>query len=192
VTPQVSVSRYVGRFVPNSDAQWKFLFLARVCLWLSRLFVHISPNSELFSLTEDRIRSLLKLLFSERMQTQKLFLNYKSHLKLIKSNSRRLLIGLSPSLIPQTLIYVWLFLSEFVLSNGMLNMSSSNQFYLTRTNISCPNRIQNPVSTAILKCHDSPSPTKNIKPIKSLRETFASKIVREKISKRNLQCVVLK
>jgi hypothetical protein len=42
-------------------------------------------------------------------------------------------------------------------------MSSSNQLYPTRPNISCPNRIQNPVSTAILKCHDSPSPTKNPK-----------------------------
>jgi hypothetical protein len=49
-------------FIPISDAQWKFLFLARVCLWLSILFVHISPNSELFSLTEGRIWSLLKLL----------------------------------------------------------------------------------------------------------------------------------
>jgi hypothetical protein len=33
--------------------------------------------------------------------------------------------------------------------------------YSTQPNISCPNRIQNSVSTAILKCHDSPSPTKN-------------------------------
>jgi hypothetical protein len=42
-------------------------------------------------------------------------------------------------------------------------MPSSNQIYLTRPNISCPNRIQNPVSTMILKCHDSPSPTKKSK-----------------------------
>jgi hypothetical protein len=62
VTPQVSVSCYVGRFILISDAQWKFIFLARVWLWLSRLFVHISPNSELFSLTEGRIWGLLKLL----------------------------------------------------------------------------------------------------------------------------------
>jgi hypothetical protein len=60
--PQVSISCFVGRFILISDAQWKFLFLARICLWLSRLFVHISPNSELFSLTEGRIWSLLKLL----------------------------------------------------------------------------------------------------------------------------------
>jgi hypothetical protein len=38
-------------------------------------------------------------------------------------------------------------------------MSSSNQIYRTRPNISCPNRIQIPVLTTILKCHDSPSPT---------------------------------
>jgi hypothetical protein len=44
-------------------------------------------------------------------------------------------------------------------------MSSSNQFYPTRPNISCPNRTQNLVSTAILKYHDSRSPTKNPKPI---------------------------
>jgi hypothetical protein len=43
VTPQVSVSCYVGRFISISDAQWKFLFLARVCLWLSRFLIHISP-----------------------------------------------------------------------------------------------------------------------------------------------------
>jgi hypothetical protein len=57
-------------------------------------------------------------------------------------------------------------LSESVLSDGILDVSSSNQFYLTRLNISCSNRTQNPVSTAILKYHDSPSPTKNPKPIK--------------------------
>jgi hypothetical protein len=39
-------------------------------------------------------------------------------------------------------------------------MSSSNQFYPTRLNIPCSNRTRNPVSTAILKYHDSPSPTK--------------------------------
>jgi hypothetical protein len=54
-------------------------------------------------------------------------------------------------------------LFESVLSDGILNMSSSNQIYPTRPNISCPNRIQIPVSTTILKSHDSPSPTKNPK-----------------------------
>jgi hypothetical protein len=47
--------------------------------------------------------------------------------------------------------------------------------------VSKPN--SKPTPAAILKCHDSPSPTKNQKPIKNLRETFISKIVREKISK---------
>jgi hypothetical protein len=46
------------------------------------------------------------------MRTRKSFSNYKSHLKLIKSNSRRLLIDLSPSLIPRTLIYVRLLYSD--------------------------------------------------------------------------------
>jgi hypothetical protein len=55
VTPQVSILCYVRRFVPNLDAQWKFLFPDRVCLCLSGLFIHISPNSELSSLTEGRI-----------------------------------------------------------------------------------------------------------------------------------------
>jgi hypothetical protein len=35
--------------------------------------------------------------------------------------------------------------------------------YSTRPSISCPNRIQNPVSTAILNYHTSPSPTTNPK-----------------------------
>jgi hypothetical protein len=43
------------------------------------------------------------------MQTQKSFSNYKSHLKLIKSNSRWLLFDLSPSPIPRTSIDVQLF-----------------------------------------------------------------------------------
>jgi hypothetical protein len=38
----------------------------------------------------------------------------------------------------------------------------------------CPNRTQNPVSTAILKYHDSPSPTKNPKPIKSQDDLFSN------------------
>jgi hypothetical protein len=35
VTPQVSNSCYVERFVPNSNRQWKFLFLDHVYLHLS-------------------------------------------------------------------------------------------------------------------------------------------------------------
>jgi hypothetical protein len=66
-------------------------------------------NSELFSLMEGQIWSLLKLLSSARMQTRRSFSNYKSHLKLFKSNSRRLLSDLSPNLVPRTSIYVRLF-----------------------------------------------------------------------------------
>jgi hypothetical protein len=40
-----------------------FYFLARVCVWLSKCLIHISPNSKLISLTEGQIWSLLKLLF---------------------------------------------------------------------------------------------------------------------------------
>jgi hypothetical protein len=56
--------------------------------------------------------SMLKLLFLEQMRTRKSFSNYKSQLKLIKSNSRRLLIDLSLSLIPRTLIYIRLLYSD--------------------------------------------------------------------------------
>jgi hypothetical protein len=46
--------------------------------------------------------------------------------------------------------------------------------YSTQPNISCLNRTQNPVSTAILKYHDSPSPTKNPNLIKSQDELFSN------------------
>jgi hypothetical protein len=98
-----------------------------------------------------------------------------------KSNSWQLLFGLSPILIPRMLIYVWLFYlnpysqTEYSICHPLINS------YSTRPNISYPNRTQNPASTAILSCHDSISPTKNPKPIGSLRETFISKIVREKL-----------
>jgi hypothetical protein len=65
-------------------------------------------------------------------------------------------------------------LSESVLSDEILDVSSSNQFYPTRLNISCSNRTQNPVPTAILKYHDLPSPTKNPKPIKSQDDLFSN------------------
>jgi hypothetical protein len=115
------------------------------------------------------------------MQTRRSFSKYKSHLKLFKSNSQRLLFDLSPSLIFSNLDLCSTILFGSVLSNRILNMSSSNHFYPIRPNILCPNRIQNPVSTAILNRHDWVSPTKNPKPIGSLRETFISKIVREKL-----------
>jgi hypothetical protein len=97
------------------------------------------------------------------MQTRRSFSNFKSHLKLFKSNSRRLLSDLSPNLIP-----------ELRSMSDYFNPSPSSQTecstcrplinsYSTRPNISCPNRTQNPVSTTILKYHKSPSPTKNPK-----------------------------
>jgi hypothetical protein len=52
-----------------------FYFFARVCLWLSGLFIHISPNSELFSLTEGQIWSLLKLLFLGMNANSKIILD---------------------------------------------------------------------------------------------------------------------
>jgi hypothetical protein len=48
----------------NLGCSVKIPMLARVCLWISRLFILISLNSELFSLTEGQIWSLLKKLLS--------------------------------------------------------------------------------------------------------------------------------
>jgi hypothetical protein len=131
-------------------------------------------NSELFSLMEGQIWSLLKLLSSARMQTRRSFSNYKSHLKLIKSNSRRLLFGLSPSLIFRTLIYIRLFYSDPYSQTEYSICRPLNQFYPFRPNIFCPNRIHNPASTAIFKYHDSLSPTKNPKSIKSQDDLFSN------------------
>jgi hypothetical protein len=75
VTPQVSVSCYDGRFILILDAQWKFLFLARVCLWLSRLFIHISPKSELLSLTEGQFWSMLKTFILSTNANSKIILD---------------------------------------------------------------------------------------------------------------------
>ena len=66
--------------------------------------------------------------------------------------------------------------------------------YSTQPNISCPNQIQNPVSTAILKCHDSPSPTKiqsrsNLRAIYfriTCRELFSSEIKLDSRSNKSL------
>jgi hypothetical protein len=41
VTPQVSISGYVERFILISDAQWKFLFLDRVYLCLSGFLMEV-------------------------------------------------------------------------------------------------------------------------------------------------------
>jgi hypothetical protein len=47
-------------------------------------------------------------------------------------------------------------------------------FYPIRLNISVSNPISKSASTAIFKYHDSPSPTKNPKPIKSQDELFSN------------------
>ena len=126
------------------------------------------------------------------MQTRKSFSNYKSHLKLIKSNSRRLLFGLSPSLIFRTLIYVRLFYSdpysqtECSICRPLINFIRLGQISHVRTELKTPYRQR------FLNATIRHSPTKNPKSIESLREALVSKIVCDKISKRNLQWVVLK
>jgi hypothetical protein len=59
--------------------------------------------------------------FSERMQTRRSFSNYKSHPKLFKSNSRRLLSDLSPNLIPRNFDLCLTILFGSVFSNGILH-----------------------------------------------------------------------
>jgi hypothetical protein len=60
VTPQVSISCYVERYILSSDAQWKFLSLIK-------LLMKISPNLELFDLKNSQIWSLLKFYFLKRI-----------------------------------------------------------------------------------------------------------------------------
>jgi hypothetical protein len=50
---------------PNLGCLVKIYILARVCLWLYGLFIHISLNLELFSRAEGRIWSLLKTFISQ-------------------------------------------------------------------------------------------------------------------------------
>ena len=60
-------------------------------------------SQELFDREKQPILEPVKTFyFSERMQTRKSSSDYKPHLKLFKSNSRRLLFDLSSSLIPRT------------------------------------------------------------------------------------------
>jgi hypothetical protein len=67
-------------------------------------------------------------------------------------------------------------LSESVLSNIILSMSSSNQIFPTRPNILCLNRIEKSRIDNDFKYHDSPSPTKNPKPIKSQDDLFLNHV----------------
>jgi hypothetical protein len=111
-----------------------------------------------------QIWSLLKTLFSTQTQTRKSFSTFKSHLKLITSNSRWLLFDLSLSLIPQTLIYVRLFYpdpytqTEYSVCRPLINS------YSTRLNTSMSDLISKKSTSAMIsKCHDLSSPTKNPK-----------------------------
>jgi hypothetical protein len=80
VTPQVSIPRYVRRFILISDAQWKFPFLDRVCLCLSGFLMEVHRIRSYSVVKNNQFWSVLKLYISERMQTRKSFSNYKSHL----------------------------------------------------------------------------------------------------------------
>jgi hypothetical protein len=160
VTPQVSISCYVGRFILISDARWKFLFLDRAYLCLSGFLLEVHRIQSYSISRNNPFRSVLKLLSLGTNADSKIILDYKSHLKFIKSNSRRLLSDLSPNPIPRTSIDVWLFYpspysqTECSICRPLINS------YSTRPSISCLDRTQNPVSTTILKCHDPISPTK--------------------------------
>jgi hypothetical protein len=63
VTPQMSVSCYVRRFVPNMNAQWKFLFLDRVYLCLSGLIMEAHRSRSYSIARNSQFWSMLKLLF---------------------------------------------------------------------------------------------------------------------------------
>jgi hypothetical protein len=154
MTPQVSVLGYVGRIILISDAQWKFLFLDLVYLCLSGFLMEVHRIRSYSIARNNQFWSVLKLLFSERMQTRWSISIYKSHLKLFKSTSRRPLFDLSPSPIPRTSIDVRLFYpspyspTECSICRPLINS------YSTRPNISCLDWTQNPVSTTILKSHN--------------------------------------
>jgi hypothetical protein len=81
---------------PNLGCSVK-ISISRSCLSLFiKLSLGSSLNSELFDLEKQTISECVKTFYlSERMQTRRSFSNYKSHLKFIKSNSRRLLSDLS-------------------------------------------------------------------------------------------------
>jgi hypothetical protein len=65
VTPQVSISRYVGRFILISDAQWKFLFLDRAYLCLSGFLLEVHRIQSYSIARNSQFWSVLKLLFLE-------------------------------------------------------------------------------------------------------------------------------
>jgi hypothetical protein len=82
--------------------------ISRSCLSLFiRLSHGSSPNSELFDREKQPILEHVKTFISRiESKLEKSFSNYKSHLKLIKSNSRWLLFDLSPNPISRCSIYI--------------------------------------------------------------------------------------
>jgi hypothetical protein len=139
------------------------LFFDHVYLRLSKLFMKVSLNSELFDLEKYRIWSLLKLLFLETNANLKVNLVMQISSKLFYSNSRQLLSDLCPNPISRLSIYVQIFnpnlysLAESLMCRPLINS------YLTRLNISMSDPNSKPTSAVILKCHDSPFLTKNPK-----------------------------
>jgi hypothetical protein len=63
MTPQVSISRYVGRIILILNAQWKFLFLDRVYLCLSDFLMEVHRIRSYSIARNNQFWSLLKLLF---------------------------------------------------------------------------------------------------------------------------------
>jgi hypothetical protein len=62
VTPQVSISRYVGRVILISYAQWKFLFLDRVYLCLSGFLMEVHRIQSYLIARNNQFWSVLKVL----------------------------------------------------------------------------------------------------------------------------------
>jgi hypothetical protein len=168
----VSISCYVRRFILISYAQWKFLFLACVCLWLSRLFIHTSLNSELFDREKQPILESVKT-FNSRHECK---LDNQSHIS-ISSKAyliKRLTVpsqavyesdsstfDLCPKFNPNPYSQM-----EYSVCRPLINS------YSTQPSTVASKLNSKPTPAAILKCHDSPSPTKNPRPFKSLRETL--------------------
>jgi hypothetical protein len=161
---------------PNLGCSVK-IFIFRSCLSLSIRPSHgSSPNSELIDREKQPILERVKT-FNSRNECR------------LEDHSR--IINLIWSSLNQTLdgcYLVWarvnssnvdlclIILSESVLSDEILDVSSSNQFYPTRLNISCSNELKTPYRQQILKYHDSPSSTKNPKPIESQDDLFSNHV----------------
>jgi hypothetical protein len=86
VTPQVSISCYVGRFILISDCSVKISIFRSLLSPFIMLLMNVSPNLELFDLKNNQIWSLLKLLFLETNVNSnvKLFLRITSKVHLFE------------------------------------------------------------------------------------------------------------